>query len=513
MFADNWTLDPSIYQYNTAFRPNDYVAGSLAQSWEFTDPSTFVVHLRQGIYWQNIAPVNGRQFVAKDVEQHYCRMYGLGDGYTTNSPGHSRSGIIAYLQSVTATDKFTVVFKWTMSNPQVIEESMEAQSADTPDIEAPEAVAQWGNLNDWHHAIGTGPFILSDFVDGSSATLVANPNYWGTDERYPGNKLPYIQQIRYLVITDDATALSGLRTGKIDAVDGVSLQNANALQKSNSYLVQQSIPANSARTIDPRVDIAPFNNLKVREAMQMAINLPQLASGYYLGSADPSPSTLTSNYETGWGYPYSQWTQDEKSQYAFNPTAAKALLADAGYPTGFTTTIVADNAGDLDLLEAVKSYFADVNIIMNIQTMDSAQWNSYVLSGVKQTALAYRSTGALGFTFEPSFQLQYYLTGHPNSNYQKISDPVIDAAFPNAMTASKVDDYKKILTAVDKEIVDQHFIISLLQPKTYDIWQPWLKGFNGQDQAIGGTGSGPHLNGFYFARFWIDSNQKKSMGY
>ena len=56
----------------------------------------------------------------------------------------------------------------------------------------PEAVKQWGNLNDWHHAIGTGPFILTDFVAGSSATMVKNPNYWGYDERYPQNKLPYI---------------------------------------------------------------------------------------------------------------------------------------------------------------------------------------------------------------------------------------------------------------------------------------------------------------------------------
>ena len=58
----------------------------MAQSWEFTDPSTFVVHLRQGIHWQNIPPANGREFTAADVVFHYDRMFGLGDGFTKPSP-------------------------------------------------------------------------------------------------------------------------------------------------------------------------------------------------------------------------------------------------------------------------------------------------------------------------------------------------------------------------------------------------------------------------------------------
>ena len=76
-------------------------------------------------------------------------------------------------------------------------------------LENPEAVKKWGNLNDWHHAIGTGPFILKDFVSGSSATLIKNPNYWGYDERYPQNKLPYVDTVKFLIIPDEATATSG----------------------------------------------------------------------------------------------------------------------------------------------------------------------------------------------------------------------------------------------------------------------------------------------------------------
>ena len=82
LFAYDWTLDPSVYGYPGQFCPNQYVRGFLATSWEFTDPSTIVIHLRQGVHWQNIAPVNGREFVASDVAFHYNRLCGLGDGYT-----------------------------------------------------------------------------------------------------------------------------------------------------------------------------------------------------------------------------------------------------------------------------------------------------------------------------------------------------------------------------------------------------------------------------------------------
>ena len=84
---------------------------------------------------------------------------------------------------------------------------------------------------------------------------------------------------------------------------------------------------------------------------------------------------------TGWGCHINQWPQDLKDQYAYNPTAAKQLLAAAGYPNGFNTDVVADTAADLDLLQIVKSYFAAVGIDMDIQDnglclLDRFLWQS-----------------------------------------------------------------------------------------------------------------------------------------
>ena len=241
--ADDWTLDPSVFPYNISYRPSQYVKGWVASDWEFTDPTTYVIHLHQGIYWQNIPPVNGREFVASDVVFHYDRQLGLGDGFTKPAPYFAGIANLQGLISVTAADNYTVVFKWKISNPELITETLQEVAGSEPDLEAPEAVQQWGNLNDWHHAIGTGPFILKDFVDGSSATLVKNPNYWGYDERYPQNKLPYINQLNILIIPDNATALAGLRTGKIDVIDQLSLQSAQSIQKTNLEMTEVTVPS------------------------------------------------------------------------------------------------------------------------------------------------------------------------------------------------------------------------------------------------------------------------------
>jgi peptide/nickel transport system substrate-binding protein len=502
LIADNWTLDPNIFSYNISWRPSDYVSGLLVKSWEFTDPTTWVIHLRQGIKWQNIPPMNGREFVADDVTFNYNRMLGMGNGFT--KPVQSETGVAAWQQliSITSLDKYTAAFKWKTSNVEFIIDTMVSYDG-ANFMQAPEAIKQWGDLTDWHHGMGTGPFILQDFVSGSSATLVKNTNYWGYDERYPQNSLPYVDTLKVLVIPDPATALAGLRTGKIDAIDAATLTQAQSIQKTNSEILQIPVPNPQSLSVDPRNDKAPFTDLRVRKALQMAIDLPTLATTYYLGTATPYPSALTSVYETGWGWPYQQWPQDLKDEYAYNPTAAKKLLADAGFPSGFKTNVVADVAADLDLLQIVKSYFAAVGIDMTIRTMDSATWQTYV-RGRSFDQLDYSSAGTLAFSYDPIRQLQKFATTN-GSNYPAVSDPVFDAFYPKAMAASSQDDIKKILRDANEYVARQHFCISLLQPMTYALCQPWLKGFNGQNFAISGF-QGPVLIGFYGSRFWIEKH-------
>ena len=508
LFADIWTVDPATFDFTVPYRPADLVSGYQAQSWEFTNPGVFVIHLRQGIHWQNIAPANGREFVASDVVFHMERIQGVnGVGAT------SLNANIAYrdVGSVTATDKYTVTMKWNITNPEIILETMQAHGGDTCQ-ENPEAVKLWGNVYDWHHAIGTGPFLMMDYVAGASATLIKDPNYWGYDERYPQNKLPYIDTLKVLIIPNIATTMAAFRTGKIDAIDGLQLQDTINIQSTNPGVMRYANPTYANTSVDMRNDKAPFTDIKVRKAMQMALDLPTIAKTYYGGAIDPYPVSLTSKAIKGWGFPYEQWPQDLKDEYAYNPTAAKKLLADAGYPTGFKTDIVIDNSADLDLMQIIKSYFLAVGIDMDIRPMDPVAWQTFVRKNFAHDQIANRVNGSLGFTYEPTRDLLKFQKGYSN-NYNMVNDPVFDAFYTNALAATSVDDIKKIVKAANEYVARQHFAVALLQPNSYDISQPWLKGYHGQDAAFSGTGSGPNFLSYYLARFWIDQNTKKSMGY
>jgi len=510
LISDDWTLDPEIFDYKPHWHPSRYLKGQLAESWEFTDPSTHVVHLRKGIHWQDIPPANGREFTADDVVFHFNRLYGLGGGFTKWSPTRTADILFQGLKSVTAPDKYTVVFKFSISNPEFIMETLYAVSPALC-MENPEAVKKWGNLNDWHHAIGTGPFILKDFVSGHSATLIKNQKYWGYDERYPQDKLPYVDSVKYLIITDEAISLEAMRAGKIDINEHVSPIQARAMQKTNPEILQITHPDANAFNLEPRNDKAPFNDIRVRIAMQMAIDLPSIARLYYHSSVEPYPATLTSRYMKWWGFPYEEWPQDLRDEYAYNPTAAKKLLNDAGYPNGFKTNIVVDSSTDMDLLEIIKFYFSEVGIDMEIRSIDTASWNTFVRAENKHDQMTHRPGGTIGHCSSPTLDLTWFTKGGRGNGM--VDDPIFNTFIPKAMATTEFDEIKKIMRDANEYAARQHFVIALLQPMAYSLCQPWLKGFNGQFGSAWSHVGGPGMLSFYLARFWIDHDLKKSMGY
>ena len=503
LIAEDWTVDPAEFDFKL-IAPHRYLTGLLAESWEFTAPGTLVFHLRQEIHWQNIPPVNGREFTADDVAFHFHRLYGLGSGYTSPPPYHNTVLLFKDLVSVTAADKYTAVFKWKTPNPELILQALVTNHSPALVIEAREVVEKWGDLSDWHHAVGTGPFILKDFVPGSSAVLVRNPDYWRNDERYPQNRLPYVDRLKILIIPDRAEIIAAFLAGKIDAVDGISVEQAQVIQKSHPEIVQIPIPPSGITTLDIRNDRPPFNDVKVRQAMQMAIDLPAIAKSHYNGMIEPYPTSLSSwvikVWGKGWDFPYEEWPQDLKDEYTYDPVGARLLLADAGYPNGFKTNVVA-GTDDLKLLQIIRSYFAHVGIDMEIRPVDPTR---------KYDQLAYPG-GSLGFNVEPFRQLPRLQTGNPHNTRLMVSDPVVDAFWPRAQAAAGVEEAKKVFRDANEYIARQHFAISLFQrPVHYSLCQPWLKGYHAQFGAFGW--SPPSLS-FYASRFWIDRDLKKSLGH
>ena len=502
LICDDWTVEPTKWNFGLGWHPAQYRKGQLAESWEFTDTHTHVVHIRKGVHWQNLPSANGREFTADDVVFHTKRLYGPEGDFTKPNPFHVQANAYPDLISVTAPDRYTVVFKFKTASPESIMWTLYNFSLATC-MENSEAVQKWGDVGDWHHAIGTGAFILKDFVSGKSVDLIKNPDYWGHDERYPQNNLPYLDKVKYLIIPDEDDALDLMRAGKIDVMYVGSPVKAKAMQKTNPDL--HLIPAGVAPppSIQMKIDKGLFSDIRVRKAMQMGIDLQTIAGSYYKGLVAPYPATITSRLMKGWGFPYEDWPQDLRNEYAYNPMLARQLLADAGYPDGIQVNLVANSSADLNMLRIIKSYFSNIGIDLQIRIIDPNAWNSFMEKEYKADQLIYHAYGPFGHSFEPQRQVGRF----------RFLDPVTDALFLKANATPNEAELRQLLRDANERAARQHFAISTLEPQGYAICQPWFKGFSGQIHSVWMNGGGPCMASFYLGRFWIDQKMKKSMGH
>jgi peptide/nickel transport system substrate-binding protein len=494
LLIQDWKLDRKSWPFTTIFTPPEYWQGLLAESWEMPDPQTVIFHLHQGILWQDKAPMNGRELTAYDIEKHYDRFMGTGNGYTAPIPKFS--GMVTTWEKATATDKYTLTFKFKTSSALNFATLTEQSGQNF--IESPE-LAQQGTLTDWKNAVGTGPFVLDNYIQGSEAVFIKNQNYWGNDERHSENQLPYIDKFRLMVIQDIATALAATRTGQIDLLTDVPLQNAQVLTKTNPELVDTTYPgANQGSNL--RNDIAPFSDIKVRMAMNLAIDRKSIANNIFGGTVDGIPSGTVSSSIKGWNYPYKEWSQDLKDGYSYNPTKAKQLLSEAGYPQGFKTSVIAGPNSNFELVQIVKAELMDVGIDMEINTMDQATWTA--LANSRKYEMAWSGTTAS--TLSPQIAINSYYSKTGN-NYSVVKDQTYDDIIDKFNASSSLDDSKQLSIEADKYYLEHYWDLVTFPTLGFTFYQPYLKGFSGEYVAKA-------IAGGYWARLWIDQDTKKQMG-
>ena len=278
----DWAVDRDVWDLKSGFTSLEVVKPHLAESYETPDPLTFIFHLRPDIRWHDKAPMNGRELVADDIVFNYHRMTGLGSGFSEKSPYATNVSELPF-ESITAPDKYTVVFK-------LKEVSFEAldfiyfESHEAAWIYPPEVIKEHGNAQDWRNLVGTGPYELADWVDGSSITYTRNPNYWKFDEKFPDNRLPYTDEITQIYMPDASTKLAALRSGQIAMLRDLTLDEAETLQRTNPELVTASgLHFRSKGSFAMDVRNPPFDDIRVRRAMQMAVDVEAINDTLYGG--------------------------------------------------------------------------------------------------------------------------------------------------------------------------------------------------------------------------------------
>ena len=238
-----------------------------------------------------------------------------------------------------------------------------------------EVVDKYGDMTDWHNSVGTGPFMLTDYVSASQATLVRNPNYWMTDPIGPGkgNQLPYLDQVRWLIIPDMSTQLAAMRTARIDWIYNLSPENATDMRKVTG-LKEGTQQPQAVGVLYMRTDRAPFNDVRVRQALTMAINWKEMNDSLYGGLAQviTFPYWRVKGYEAIYmGVDDPDTPDSVKELFTYHPDKAKQLLADAGFPTGFKTNLILSNAeADIDYYSIVKEYWSKIGVDLTLDPRD-----------------------------------------------------------------------------------------------------------------------------------------------
>jgi peptide/nickel transport system substrate-binding protein len=468
-FYTNWYVDRDIQPLLTTQENNlSLVQGALLDTWDMPDPTTVVAHVRQGVHWWNKPPANGRQLVASDIVAHYERVMGWGGG----PPNFIFASTLSEIESVTAQDEQTVVFKLKHANFVAMCQTFIEQAASTK-IEYPLGE----NVMDYQHMIGTGPYWVKEYVPGASITFEKNPDYWAFDERYPENRLPYFDEIKVTAIPDMTTAISALRSGQLDMLSGLDWRQADTLAKSNPELLQSHV-LTMGYGIQCRVDQPPFNDINLRKALQMSINLPLLAQTHYGGTVSPEPAGIGTPSDPGWYTPFSEWPQDLKDEYTYNPEEAKRLLAEAGYssqnPLKFK--VVAESTADLEQLQILQSMFKEVGIEMSIDTVDPGALFPYCAQGLHETIYFYTT----GLALPKQVSVLWRHSTRSTMNFLHNQDATLDALIESYFTTTTEDEAKKAFLEVEQYCLRQHYDILTVCPQSYTFWSPNLMGYTGE---------------------------------
>jgi len=173
----------------------------------------------------------------------------------------------------------------------------------------------------------------------------------------------------------------------------------------------------------------------------------------------------------GFGFAYEEWPQDLKQEYAYNPLRPGSYWLMPVIPTALN-----QYSGRRCRRHGFDAYskrlFCGDRIDMDIRPMETAAWQSFVQINHQHDQLAHRPAGPLGKTSAPLMDLNRFQTG-AFVNYQMISDPVFDALCSKAMAAANIDEVKQIFRDANEYVARQHFAVSLLQPMSYSLCQPW----------------------------------------
>lgn len=341
--APTFTILDHMVEPLLELTPKGEIGPKLAEKWEVSaDATEFTLKLRKGVKFHDGTPFN-----AEAVKVNFDRRL---DPKAATKYGF----LVAPISSVTVVDEYTVKIKTKAPFAALISNLTHQANG----MQSPESLkASWDKPVT--KPVGTGPFMYKEWVPGNKFVMVRNDHYWG--------KKPSIEEVTWRVMPDDASRVIALETGEVHAAVRIPPFDIPRLKANPKLTV---IGAPSVRTIYLGFNCLkePFNDKRVRQAINYAVNKEAILKHILGGVGRVSDAPISPGI---FGY-------TPIKTYEYNVEKAKALLAEAGFPKGFETTLhpaVGRYYMDVNVATAVAADLLKVGIKAEIKMME---WGTYL---------------------------------------------------------------------------------------------------------------------------------------
>ncbi|MBQ7655443.1 MAG: ABC transporter substrate-binding protein [Clostridia bacterium] len=419
------------------------VIPELATSWEQPDDTTYIFHLAENVTFHS-----GRKMTAEDVKYSFDRILDPATGALGNSSSYAGD-----IDTVEVVDDYTVKITLKNINAPFLA-NLSSSYCSIVDKDVVEANDGSLLLADG----GTGPYTLGDWVPDNSITVKAYPDYF--DE---AGKATF-DAIEFYVLTDASARLAALRTGAVDLIVADTAMLDLVENDANIQTISYQSRNYTGLFLNP--NRAPFDNVKVRQAINLALNREEIIEFAFNGKALVSgfvPASL------------GHWAVDVTGNeyYTQNIEKAKALLAEAGYPNGFETNIIVgllDSIRDTGLV--VEQQLSEIGIKVNVQDVERGQyldaWNGHDFD----IMVCQNGAGS-----DPSRAVAFFFKTGSSANIQDYSnarvDELCELAVATSDTAKREEYYKEAINI----ILDDCVVAIVASPQEYFLASTALQGF------------------------------------
>lgn len=420
---------------------------ALAESWETSaDGLTWTFQIRRGVKFHN-----GRTMTAEDVAYSINRIRDP----STKSP---RAGDFAELESIAASGPNTAVIK--LKRP--FSPLLAKLSFSTNVIVPREVIQRDGDMNT--NPTGTGPFRFVGYTPQQRLTLVRSGDYWERDAS--GRRLPYLDRIEFVFLPDAVARATALRAGSVEWIEYVPSSEVKALRADPNIEVVGGLSANF-RSLYMNNTVAPFNNVKVRQAIAYAIDKKEIVDTALFG--------VGGIVATGTAIPPGNFFAYTRSPYnKVDVDRAKRLLAEAGHAQGFEADLYVTSTYDFlrTPAEIIQAQLAKIGIRLRI---NAADWSVY-LPTMFQKRYALTILGTSGQS-DPDDFLYGNFHSKGGLNLVNYNDAQFDRLLEQGRATSNEAARKRLYEQAQTRLVETVPMVFIYHSTQYEAVRRTVRGF------------------------------------